>query len=190
MNPLWTPSVQQAATSASAMLLTAIGLIAVLQRGQWLITLLFASAFLALGALQAGALGLLRATTTDGAHVWADYLARVSALLSWLWLSLSVLLGRPEPRRQLREAGAPLALSLVACVLLFLLARSSLVLDSVAMTPDGVVISWGRSARPTWPTSRSRCCSCSSTWRACCAPRPPRASAGSAGSSSPSWSRS
>jgi hypothetical protein len=47
MNPLWTPSVQQAATSASAMLLTAIGLIALLQRGQWMITLLFASAFLA-----------------------------------------------------------------------------------------------------------------------------------------------
>ena len=143
MNPLWTPSVQQAATSASAMLLTAIGLIAVLQRGQWLITLLFASAFLALGALQAGALGLLRATTTDGAHVWADYLARVSALLSWLWLSLSVLLGRPEPRRQLREAGAPLALSLVACVILFALARSSMVLDSVAVTPQGVVVQLG-----------------------------------------------
>ena len=48
-------------------------------------------------------------------HMWADYLARVSALGSWLWLSLSVLLGRPEPGRQLREAGAPLALSLVAC---------------------------------------------------------------------------
>jgi len=143
MNTLWTPSLEQAATSASAMLLTAIGLIALLQRGQWLITLLFSSAFLALGALQAGALGLLRATTPGGAHVWADYLARVSALSSWLWLALSVLLGRPEPRRQLREAGAPLAISLVACVLLFLLARSSMVLDSVALTPDGPIIQLG-----------------------------------------------
>src|SRR5262245_7013457 len=125
------------------MLLTAIGLIALLQRGQWLITLLFAAAFLALGALQAGALGLLKATTPTGAHVWADYLARVSALASWLWLALSVLLGRPEPRRQLREAGAPLALSLVACVLLFVLARSSLVLDSVVVTADGAVLQLG-----------------------------------------------
>ena len=143
MNTLWTPSLQQAATSASAMLLTAIGLIALLQRGQWLITLLFSSSFLALGALQAGALGLLRSTTPGGAHVWADYLARVSALSSWLWLALSVLLGRPEPQRQLREAGAPLAASLVTCVLLFVLARSSMVLDSVVLTPDGPVIQLG-----------------------------------------------
>src|SRR5262249_45342001 len=140
VNGLWTPALQQAATSASAMLLLAIGLIALLQRGQWLITLLFSSAFLALGALQAGSLGLLRSTTPGGAHVWADYLARVSALTSWLWLALSVLLGRPEPGRQLREAGAPLALSLVACVLLFVLARSSLVLDSVDLTVAGLVV--------------------------------------------------
>jgi len=143
MSTWWTPGLQQAATSASAMLLTAIGLIALLQRGQWLITLLFSSAFLALGALQAGVLGLLRSTTPGGAHVWADYLARVSALSSWLWLALSVLLGRPEPRRQLREAGAPLALSLVSCVLLFVLARSSMVLSAVAVTPDGVVVQLG-----------------------------------------------
>ena len=143
MNAIWTPSLQQAAASASALLLISIGLIALLQRGQWLITLLFSSAFLALGALEAGALGLLRSTTPGGAHVWADYLARVSALTSWLWLSLSVLLGRPEPRRQLREAGAPLALSLVVCLLLFALARSPMVLESVAVTPDGVVVLLG-----------------------------------------------
>ncbi len=143
MPSMWTPSLQQAAVSASAMLLLAIGLIALLQRGQWLITLLFSSAFLSLGALQAGVLGLLRATTPDGAHVWAEYLARVSALTSWLWLSLSVLLGRPEPRRQLREAGAPLALSLVACVLLFVLARSSLVLASVSVGETGTVVLLG-----------------------------------------------
>ncbi len=143
MTTMWTPSLQQAAVSASAMLLLAIGLIAMLQRGQWLITLLFSSAFLSLGALQAGVLGLLRATTPDGAHVWAEYLARVSALTSWLWLSLSVLLGRPEPRRQLREAGAPLALSLIACVLLFVLARSSLVLDSVTVGATGTVVLLG-----------------------------------------------
>ncbi len=140
---MWTPSLQQAAVSASAMLLIAIGIIALLQRGQWLITLLFSAAFLSLGALQAGALGLLRASTPGAAHVWADYLARVSALSSWLWLALSVLLGRPEPRRQLREAGAPLALSLIACVLLFVLARSPLVLDSVSIGPDGAIVVLG-----------------------------------------------
>ncbi len=143
MNDVWTPSLQQAAVSASAMLLIAIGIIAMLQRGQWLITLLFSAAFLSLGALQAGALGLLRATTPGAAHVWADYLARVSALTSWLWLALSVLLGRPEPRRQLREAGAPLALSLIACILLFVLARSPLVLDLVTVGPEGVIIQLG-----------------------------------------------
>ena len=143
MNEMWTPSLQQAAVSASAMLLIAIGVIALLQRGQWLITLLFSAAFLSLGALQAGALGLLRATTPGAAHIWADYLARVSALTSWLWLALSVLLGRPEPRRQLREAGAPLALSLIACVLLFILARSPLVLDSVTVGADGALIQLG-----------------------------------------------
>src|SRR5262249_32743098 len=139
----WTPSLQQAATSASAMLLTAIGLIALLQRGQWLITLLFSAAFLALGALQAGAPPLLRSPPPRGAARRAGPPPRVSALASWLWLALSVLLGRPEPRRQLREAGAPLALSLVACVLLFVLARSSLVLDSVEITAAGVVIQLG-----------------------------------------------
>jgi putative PEP-CTERM system histidine kinase len=143
MDVFWTPSLQQAAVSASAMLLIAIGLIALLQRGHWLITLLFSAAFLSLGALQAGTLGLLRATAPGAAHVWADYLARVSALSSWLWLALSVMLGRPEPGRQLREAGAPLALSLVACVILFVLARSSLVLDSVLVGPGGVTVQLG-----------------------------------------------
>jgi|SRR5262245_10561306 len=143
MNVTWSASLQQAAVSASAMLLTAIGLIAVLQRGHWLTTLLFSAAFMALGAFQAGVLGLLRATTSDGAHVWADYLARVSALTSWLWLSLSVMLGRPEPRRQLRESGAMLVLSLVTCVLLFVLARSSMVMDSARVEGESVVIVLG-----------------------------------------------
>jgi putative PEP-CTERM system histidine kinase len=143
VSEFWTASLQQAAVSASAMLLAAIGFIAMLQRGHWLTTLLFAASFLSLGAFQAGALGLLRSTTPSGAHVWADYLARVSALSSWLWLSLSVLLGRPEPRRQLRESGALLALSLAACVMLFLLARSPMVIDSVVLTPLGPVVQLG-----------------------------------------------
>ncbi len=143
MSSFWTPALQQAAVSASAMLLAAIGLIALLQRGHWLVTLLFSSSFLSLAALQAGALGFLRATTPESAHVWAEYLARVSALTSWLWLSLSVLLGRPEPRRQLRESGAPLALSLAACVLLFALARSPLMLEQVAVGPGGAVMLLG-----------------------------------------------
>lgn len=143
MNAFAPTALQQAGVSASAMLLLAIGVIAVLQRGQWLITLLFSASFLALGALQAGVLGLLRADTVASAHVWADYLARVSALASWLWLALSVLLGRPEPSRQLREAGAPLALSLIACLALFGLARSPLVLDSVVLGPEGPIVVLG-----------------------------------------------
>lgn len=143
MNAFAPTALQQAGVSASAMLLLAIGVIAVLQRGQWLITLLFSASFLALGALQAGVLGLLRADTVPSAHVWADYLARVSALASWLWLALSVLLGRPEPSRQLREAGAPLALSLIACLALFGLARSPLVLDSVVLGPEGPIVVLG-----------------------------------------------
>jgi len=143
MTEFWTPSLQQAAVSASAMLLAAIGLIAVLQRGHWLTTLLFSASFLALAAFQAGALGLLRATDAGGARVWADYLARVSALTSWLWLSLSVLLGRPEPGRQLRESGAMLGISLAACVLLLLLARSTLVVDQVGVFGEGVVVQLG-----------------------------------------------
>ena len=82
MSGVWSPSLQEAAVSASAMLLLAIGLIAMLQRGQWLITLLFSASFLSLGALQAGVLGLMRAGSPGSAHVWADYLARVSALSS------------------------------------------------------------------------------------------------------------
>jgi hypothetical protein len=143
VNTFWTPALQQAAVSASAMLLAAIGLIALLQRGHWLVTLLFSSSFLSLAALQAGVLGFLRAATPESAHVWAEYLARVSALTSWLWLSLSVLLGRPEPRRQLRESGAPLALSLAACVLLFALARSPLMLEQVTTGQGGAVMVLG-----------------------------------------------
>jgi putative PEP-CTERM system histidine kinase len=143
MNDLWSPALQQAAVSASAMLLAAIGLIALLQRGHWLVTLLFSASFLSLAALQAGVLGLLRASTPAGAHVWAEYLARVSALTSWLWLSLSVLLGRPEPRRQLAESGAPLSLSLAAGVLLFALARSPLMLEQVQVGAAGITIVLG-----------------------------------------------
>jgi len=143
MNGVLSPSLWQAAVSASAMLLLAIGVIAILQRGQWLVTLLFSAAFLALGAMQAGVMGLLRSDTPGSAHVWADYLARVSALTSWLWLTLSVLFGRAEPRRQLREAGAQILLALGACLLLFLIAHSPLVLASVEPGPFGAVITLG-----------------------------------------------
>lgn len=143
MNIALSPSLWQAAVSASAMLLLAIGVIAILQRGQWLVTLLFSAAFLALGAFQAGVLGLLRAGTPSTAHVWADYLARVSALSSWLWLTLSVLFGRPEPRRQLREAGAQILLALGACLLLFVIARSTLVIESVEVGAIGTIIALG-----------------------------------------------
>jgi hypothetical protein len=54
-----------------------------------------------------------------------------------------VLFGRPEPRRHLREAGAQIALSLGACLLLFVLARSTLVVDAITFGPNGVELGLG-----------------------------------------------
>ena len=123
------------------MLLAGIGLFGLLRRGQWLTTLLFASAFLSLAAFQAGTLGMVNAGDAEQARVWATYLARISALVSWLWLTLSVVLGRPEPRLQLRNAGAYLVLSLVGCVVLALTAATPFAVQAVSgHGPDGVVV--------------------------------------------------
>ena len=107
-------AIQAALVNASALLLAAIGLFALLRRGQWLTTLLFSSAFLSLAAFEAGTLGMVNAGSEGALRTWAVYLARNSALVSWLWLTLSVVLGRPRatpgpPRRGCRSATPPSA---------------------------------------------------------------------------------
>ena len=138
----WNASpIQAAVVSASALLLAAIGLIALLRRGHWLTTLLFASAFLSLAAFEAGTLGMVNADTAAAARVWASYLVRNSALVSWLWLTLSAVLGRPDPRQHLRDAGAYLALSLAGCVVLSSTANTPYVVGRVTgHGPDAVVV--------------------------------------------------
>ncbi len=133
--------IQAAAVAASAMLLAAIGLFGLFRRGQWMTTLLFASAFLSLAAFQAGTLGMVNAVDAAHARTWATYLARISALVSWLWLTLSVVLGRPEPRLQLRNAGAYLVLSLVGCVVLAATAGTPFAVRAVnGHGPEAVVV--------------------------------------------------
>lgn len=140
----WNASpIQEAVVTASALLLAAIGLIVLLRRGHWLTTLLFSSAFLSLAAFQAGTLGLVHADGPASARLWATYLARVSALVSWLWLTLSVVLGRPEPRLQLRNAGAPLVLSLIGCTILSSTANTPFVVREVLGNGPGAVVVFG-----------------------------------------------
>ncbi|HYM82273.1 MAG TPA: XrtA/PEP-CTERM system histidine kinase PrsK [Candidatus Limnocylindria bacterium] len=135
--------IQAAVVTASALLAAAIGLLATLRRGQWLTTLLFASSFLSLAAFQAGTLGMLNATTTGAARMWATYLAGVSALASWLWLVLSVVLARPSPILQLRNAAAYLTLALIGCVTLFAVAGTPHVVSGVTGTAGAAVIRLG-----------------------------------------------
>ena len=108
--------IQVSLVTASALLAAVIGLLATLRRGHWIVTMLFASAFLSMAAFQAGTLGMLNSDSQLSGNVWAGYLARVSALASWLWLSLSVVLARPDPWQQIRNAGAYLMLALVGCI--------------------------------------------------------------------------
>jgi putative PEP-CTERM system histidine kinase len=123
--------IQLAVITASAMLAAAIGVLASLRRGHWLVTLLFSSAFLSMAAFQAGTLGILHAEGAASARVWATYLAGASALASWLWLCLSVVLARPQPLQQLRQAVAYLTLALVGCVTLFFVAGTRYVVSRV-----------------------------------------------------------
>jgi hypothetical protein len=134
---------QEAALLACALLLTLLGLFALLRRGHWLTTLLFSSAFLSLAAFHAGALGVAQTATSTDAAVWASYLARVSALVSWLWLTLSVVLGRTEPRQSLRSAGAYLALSLLACLVLTATAGTPYVVHRVEGAGPGTLVVFG-----------------------------------------------
>lgn len=140
----WNASpIQAAAVTASALLLALIGLFGLLRRGQWLTTLLFASAFLSLAAFQAGTLGMVNAGDAAQARMWATYLARISALVSWLWLALSVVLGRPEPRLQIASSGAHLLLSLVGCVVLALAAHTPFVVAAVDGHGPGAIVVFG-----------------------------------------------
>ena len=135
--------IQQAVVTAGAMLAAVIGLLATLRRGHWLTTLLFSSAFLALAALQAGTFGLLRADSEAVARVWATYLLGVSALASWLWLCLSVVLARPQPTQQLRSAVAYLTLALAGCVTLFFVAGTPYVIRQVSGLGGSTVLELG-----------------------------------------------
>jgi len=136
--------VQISLVMASAMLTTVIGLLATLRRGHWLTTMLFSSAFLSIAAFQAGTLGILRADSLASARSWAVYLAGVSALASWLWLSLSVVLARTDPWEQIRNAAAYLALALAGCVAMFAMAgHPSIVRVVEGREGDAVVVLGG-----------------------------------------------
>lgn len=135
--------VQISLEMASAMLATVIGLLATLRRGHWLTTLLFSSAFLSIAAFQAGTLGILRADSLVSAHTWAVYLAGVSALASWLWLSLSVVLARTDPWEQIRNAAAYLTPALAGCVAIFALAGNPGIVRAVEGREGDAVIVLG-----------------------------------------------
>lgn len=136
--------IQLAVVTASAMLAAAIGVIAAMRRGHWLVTLLFSSAFLSMAAFQAGTLGMLHAEGPTTARVWATYLASASALASWLWLCLSVVLARPNPLQQLQQAVAYLTLALVGCVTLFFVAGTRYVVSRVTgLGSEAVVVLGG-----------------------------------------------
>jgi putative PEP-CTERM system histidine kinase len=140
-------SIQAAAVTASAMLLAAIGLLALLRRGHWMTTLLFSAAFLSFAAFEAGTLGMVDAASPQAAREWFTYLARISALVSWLWLALSVVLGRPDPRRHIRNAGAYLVMALVACVVLARTADTPHVVLSVNGTGPRAFVVFGTLGR-------------------------------------------
>jgi len=136
-----TTPIQFSLVLASALLAAVIGLLATLRRGHWLTTLIFSASFLSIAAFQAGTLGILHAETQAAAHNWATYLARTSALASWLWLSLSVVLARSDPWAQIRNASAYLTLALVGCIAMSFAAGSPhVVRDVVGHGSDAVVV--------------------------------------------------
>jgi len=110
---------QVSLVTASALLAGMLGLLALLRRGQFLTTLVFSATFLVMAALQVGTLFLLRADSALEARRWSSYIAGCSALASWLWLTLSVVLARPDPWEQIKRAAAYLTLALAGCVAMF-----------------------------------------------------------------------
>jgi putative PEP-CTERM system histidine kinase len=135
--------IQASLVTASAMLAAVIGVLATLRRGHWLITLIFSSAFLAMAAFQAGTLGMMHSDSPGSARMWASYLARVSALASWLWLSLSVVLARSDPWQQVRNSGAYLTLALIGCIGMAWAAGTPFVVRDVNGTGTNAVIVLG-----------------------------------------------
>ena len=129
--------------TASAMLAAVIGLLALLRRGHWLVTLLFSSAFFSMAAFQAGTLGIVQADSTASARTWATYLAGVSALASWLWLSLSVVLARPDSWKQIRDAGAYLTLALAGCAVMWGIAGTPWVVRGVEGQGGHAIVTLG-----------------------------------------------
>ena len=134
---------QVSLVTASALLAAVIGVLALLRRGHWLVTLLFSAAFLSMAAFQAGTLGIVSADSGPAGRTWATYLAQVSALASWLWLALSVVLARPDPWKQIRDAGAYLTLALVGCAILWALAGTPWIVRDVAGARGGGVVVLG-----------------------------------------------
>ena len=55
----------------------------------------------------------------------------VPALVSWLWLALSLVLARSDPWVQIRKAAAYLTLALIGCAALFFAAGTSYVVREV-----------------------------------------------------------
>lgn len=135
--------VQISLVMASALLTTVIGLLATLRRGHWLTTLLFSSAFLSIAAFEAATLGILRADSADSARSWAISLAGISALASWLWLSLSTVLARTDPWEQIRNAAAYLTLALAGCVAMFAFAGNPSIVRSVEGREGDAIIVLG-----------------------------------------------
>jgi putative PEP-CTERM system histidine kinase len=135
--------IQASLVTASALLAAMIGILATLRRGHWLVTLMFSSAFLAMAAFQAGTLGMMNTDSTGSARMWASYLARVSALASWLWLSLSVVLARSDPWQQVRNSGAYLTLALAGCIGMAWAAGTPFVVRDVTGTGTDAVIVLG-----------------------------------------------
>jgi putative PEP-CTERM system histidine kinase len=138
---------QVSVVSASALLAAMIGLFAAFRRGHFLTTLLFSSAFFTLAALQAGTIGILEAPSPTAARAWATYLAGVSALASWLWLALSLVLARTDPWLQIRKAGAYLMLALIGCSALFFAAGTTYVVREVIGIGGAAVIVLGPMGR-------------------------------------------
>jgi putative PEP-CTERM system histidine kinase len=142
MDPTTSP-IHFSMVMASALLAAVIGALATLRRGHWLTTLVFSSSFLCMAAFQAGTLGMLNAATPETARNWAIYLARTSALASWLWLTLSVVLAQAEPWQQIRNAGAYLALALIGCIGMSAAAGSPYVVKDVTGVGGGATIVLG-----------------------------------------------
>jgi putative PEP-CTERM system histidine kinase len=117
---------------ASSLITAVIGLFVTLRRGHWLTTLLFSAAFFAVAAFQAGTLGILHAQTPESARQWAIYLGRSSALASWLWLALTLVLARRDPWEQVRNSASYLALALAGSLALSLSAGSAHVVRDVS----------------------------------------------------------